>query len=314
MSSYRLILSSTSLEHNGILGMKWGVRNGPPYPLNAGKHSKSEINAGYKKSLNGKKNPDLYGHKKFELTDKQKQYIKTGATVAAALVVAYAGYKVATNPKFKRLAGVGLDKIKGTPDVNSLIENSGPEIIKKSDFKDIMGEVKKVTASSIIADTKDIASFAGDSGMDCQTGSLAQVLRWKTGEKWVPIAKDVENYSDYTNRTKEIMNCFKGMIPQSVKVDYETISKSAALDGDGTFGFIMCRNNNSGHILPYYVEGNRTIMSSHQLITKGKTQDGLYTKEIFDEALSSVADKAYIIRLDDVEWNMEAIKKLGIVN
>jgi hypothetical protein len=39
------------LEHSGILGMKWGHRNGPPYPLGAGDHSAAEKKAGWRKSL-----------------------------------------------------------------------------------------------------------------------------------------------------------------------------------------------------------------------------------------------------------------------
>lgn len=39
------------LIHHGILGQKWGKRNGPPYPLASGDHSKSEQKAGWRKSL-----------------------------------------------------------------------------------------------------------------------------------------------------------------------------------------------------------------------------------------------------------------------
>ena len=39
------------LSHHGILGQKWGKRNGPPYPLDVGDHSTSEKKAGWKKSL-----------------------------------------------------------------------------------------------------------------------------------------------------------------------------------------------------------------------------------------------------------------------
>lgn len=42
-----------ALYHHGVKGMRWGERNGPPYPLAPGDHSASEKKAGWRKSLNG---------------------------------------------------------------------------------------------------------------------------------------------------------------------------------------------------------------------------------------------------------------------
>ena len=39
------------LEHHGIMGMKWGVKNGPPYPLGADDHNASERRANWEQSL-----------------------------------------------------------------------------------------------------------------------------------------------------------------------------------------------------------------------------------------------------------------------
>lgn len=46
---------NNELYHHGVLGQKWGVRNGPPYPLSSSSHSSSEKKAGWRKSLNAGK-------------------------------------------------------------------------------------------------------------------------------------------------------------------------------------------------------------------------------------------------------------------
>lgn len=55
---------SNYLAHHGILGMKWGKKNGPPYPLGASDHSAAEKKAGWRKSLGSGRNESLYNSKR----------------------------------------------------------------------------------------------------------------------------------------------------------------------------------------------------------------------------------------------------------
>lgn len=73
----------TFLYHYGIPGQKWGVQNGPPYPLGTKQLSSRERHKRYdKKSV------------RLKLSDKQKQFVKIGATIVASGLVAYGIYKI----------------------------------------------------------------------------------------------------------------------------------------------------------------------------------------------------------------------------
>ena len=91
---------SNELYHYGRLGMHWGARNGPPYPLTKSAMSSEMI----------KKDPTSYAEPKSEtsqkqgLTDKQKRNLKIGAGIAAGTIGAIAvGKAIKSN---KKKAGV----------------------------------------------------------------------------------------------------------------------------------------------------------------------------------------------------------------
>ena len=85
---YYAITTENSLSHHGILGQKWGKKNGPPYPLDESDHSASERKAGWKKSLDKEKKS-----KSGEFISKHKKEILIGSAAVLAGAAYYATHK-----------------------------------------------------------------------------------------------------------------------------------------------------------------------------------------------------------------------------
>ena len=69
-----MIMESTYLQHNGIKGQKWGVRNGPPYPISEGQHSAAEkrANPGIENSTPKRSVKEMSNQELREATDRQR--------------------------------------------------------------------------------------------------------------------------------------------------------------------------------------------------------------------------------------------------
>lgn len=108
------------LSHHGILGQKWGKRNGPPYPLGAGDHSASEKKAGWRKSLDKKVDSGkekTYTAKRRsadskKLTPEQKKRLaKIGLGVAVGVLAVGGAVYLAKTGKFNALINNGQSAV-----------------------------------------------------------------------------------------------------------------------------------------------------------------------------------------------------------
>ena len=171
------------LYHHGILGQKWGRRNGPPYPLDAPDHSASEKKAGWRKSLD--KN-DKESQNRRRLSDGQKKALAVGGTVLATALVAYGGYKLYQSGALDGVIGKGGHAIDDALPVNLAdAQASQKAFVPSQKIRDVAektGFNLRKTIGSVSDDAKTANSMSYDKNAtqwknNCSHACMSYVLR-----------------------------------------------------------------------------------------------------------------------------------------
>lgn len=312
--------SDEYLKHHGILGMKWGKKNGPPYPLGASDHSTSEKKAGWRKSLD--KDSSTEDNKRKGLSDKQKKAIKIGAAVAVTALATYGAYRLVKSGKLDKYIDIGKTKADsllkkkagdskvGDIKVDDLLNNASTAKTNPSvnNIRMVHG-VKKLAKPESLSDIiKNVNPNLGNNDYrnNCSACGIASFLR----------SKGYDVTAKSTGGKQQILGgvieeCFKGAkVMDGSAVKFGRSRQDAAEMLVNKFG------NNASGVVSVQWKGNRGGHIFNWQIKDGvvKFFDGQSNKD--DSAVSSLYwrmmnpnDSLTIARLDNTEIDFDAIKK-----
>lgn len=298
--TYYKIARSSYLAHHGILGQKWGKRNGPPYPLGVSDHSNSEKKAGWRKSLDRNKKTKSDKKSSFKLTDKQKKYIKIGLAVAGtAAVVGVSVYLLKTG-KAKTAIRLGKNAAnlffgKGAGDESFITKSFGSISSEKSKWENVLTDSDPHRGSH-----------------NCMAVSIAMLERHN--HKANIVAKDIQHGLSIS----DILKIYPGSTDNKIKNILDLQDLEAAMyqeypqGGNGIIAFFSSdRAKHPNHALTWSIEKGvlslrdgqyEIIDTAGNLIQKGISMDVLLSSRDELNDYFSVFDfsKIHAIRLDNV--------------
>lgn len=299
------------IYHHGILGMKWGKKNGPPYPLGASDHSASEKKAGWRKSLD-KSSDDNDNDKQKGLSDKQKRAIKIGVTAVGVGLAAYGTYRLVKSGKLDKYIDIGKNK------ADSLLKKKAGDIKvddilnSASTTKSVTKGIKKLSKPETLSDTiKHVNPNRGNPAYknNCTYCSITAFLRTLGYDV---TARDTGGAQQMLGGVVE--NCFKGakvIDGSAVKFGKSTKDASEMLVnkfGRNASGVCAVQlKTGGGHAFNWTIKNGIVKFFDGQ----DETCDINYPEFIEDFwSLIKQNDGLTIARLDNAEIIEDAIKKI----
>jgi hypothetical protein len=318
--------SDEYLKHHGILGQKWGKKNGPPYPIDASDHSSSEKKAGWRKSLD--KDSSTEDNKRKGLSDKQKKAIKIGAAVAVTALATYGAYRLVKSGKLDKYIDIGKikadsllkkkagDSKVGDIKVDDLLNNASTAKTNPSvnNIRMVHG-VKKLAKPESLSDIiKNVNPNLGNNDYrnNCSACGIASFLR----------SKGYDVTAKSTGGKQQILGgvieeCFKGVkVMDGSAVKFGRSRQDAAemlvnKFGNNASGVVsvqwkkeLTRNGQGGgHIFNWEIKDGVVKFFDGQNNRDDSVVSSLYWR------MMNPNDSLTIARLDNAEINFDAIKK-----
>ena len=213
---------SDILVHHGILGQKWGKKNGPPYPLGSGDHSVSEKKAGWRSSLKEKKKVKNFS--KSIDTSKNKNPGKMTSDVAKDIATKKFKQNYISNDQINRVVSA-RNKWKETAKVSDKEKDLLKQIDEES-WKLIKENYDEYEKRAIDEDVKEIG------GKEAWIKEYGYDPYDKAYSDWVfnaalDIAYDdvLSKYPDLKNRQKKVDRAVSEYMKVTREVTDEIISE-----------------------------------------------------------------------------------------
>lgn len=292
------IASCREIYHHGILGQRWGIRRGPPYPIGAFKIKKK------------RNHPEKISKQtqNIEKDSNESKYIKTGLAIAGACLVAYGGYKLYSSGKLDALA------------------NSGRKILYESNL--VKGLDSKVSLKDKYADALDKVNPFDTStrkgSTNCGYCSLSGYLRSDRNMHIKANATFDGNGINLSETAKQVFippdgrwgknNLREGQFAGSLGKTPESVGNFLIrcfgdnAQGVAGFSFNMPGRTSQGHAFNWTVENGQVRFYDFQ---RGSSSEN--DPEYFDFIFSHIdpAGLATLVRLDNCDINMDNVNKVG---
>lgn len=317
------------IEHHGILGMKWGKKNGPPYPLGSSDHSATEKKAGWRKSLD-KSSSDKYTknsfsngeseNKKHGLSEKQKKAIKIGATVAVTALAVYGGYKLKQSGKLDPLIDKGKDAVdqllrkSKAGNADNISEWKVGDLSKLGSTQQkaaqIVSGIKKLAKAESLSDTlKNVNPHRLDSNYknNCTLCSIASFLRQKgydvtagsTGGKPQNLGGIVEKCF----KNAKVLDGSATKFGRSRQDAAEMLLKRYGQNAEGVCAIKF--KNGRGHAFNWKIADGVVSFFDGQ-----SGWDDSVVSRFWSRGLINTNDSLILARLDNAEIDFDAVKEL----
>jgi hypothetical protein len=275
------------LYHHGILGQKWGKRNGPPYPLGSSKHSVSEKKAGWQKSLDSKRN------KSYNKTNNSNDDNATATTALAT----YGTSKLVKSKKLDNFINVGKNKIK------SILKN------KSGNADNVANGLKKLSTAETLSDTISKTNpHLGNSKYDnnCSACGIAGFLRCQGYDVTAgSTGREMQNMGGVVEECFKGAKVFDGSATKFGRSRNDAAEMLLKRFGDNAEGVcsVQWKNSNSGHIFNWDIKDGKVSFFDAQ---NGWGDDIVSSR--FWRAIDSQGN-LQIARLDGLDINFDEIKK-----